>query len=236
MAMSLGVDGKMPILKTNRLATGIPDLDMIMEGGYLNPANIILLGPSGNEKVAFGYHFAGAAGKDEVSFVVCGNSSPSDVMKKASTMGIDLGHVHFIDCYTSTLGRDTPPSSETVTVVPGPSALNDISLALNEAMRSAQGKRMRVVFDTLSTFVLYNSKDSIKKFLSIIEGRLRSSNATVLYLVDEGVHDKQLLSLIEHGMDSIYTIVDKGGKFVLILPEVDMGIPIRISPTGVMIQ
>jgi KaiC/GvpD/RAD55 family RecA-like ATPase len=147
-----------------------------------------------------------------------------------------LSNVHFIDCYTSTLGRETPQSSEKVTVVPGPSALNDISLALNEAMRLAQGKRMRLVFDTLSTFVLYNPRDSIKKFLSVIEGRLRSANATVLYLVDEGVHDKQLLSLIEHGMDGIFTITDKGGRFFLAIPEVDMGLPIRVSPTGVSIQ
>jgi KaiC/GvpD/RAD55 family RecA-like ATPase len=234
--MSLGVDEKMPILRKNRLSTGITDLDVIMEGGYLNPANLILLGPSGTEKVAFGYHFAGGAGKDEMSFVICGNSSPDDIIKKAGNMGIDLSNVHFIDCYTSTLGREAPPSSEKVTVVPGPSALNDISLALNEAMRLSAGKRMRLVFDTLSTFVLYNSKDSIKKFLSVIEGRLRSANGTVLYLVDEGVHDKQLLSLIEHGMDDVYTITDKGGKFFLRLPEVDMELPIRVSPTGVTIQ
>jgi KaiC/GvpD/RAD55 family RecA-like ATPase len=234
--MSLGVDEKMPILRKNRLSTGIADLDIIMEGGYLNPANLVVLGPSGTEKVAFGYHFAGGAGKDEAAFIICGNSSPDDIMKKASNMGIDLSNVHFIDCYTSTLGRETPQSSEKVTVVPGPSALNDISLALNEAMRLAQGKRMRLVFDTLSTFVLYNPRDSIKKFLSVIEGRLRSANATVLYLVDEGVHDKQLLSLIEHGMDGIFTITDKGGRFFLAIPEVDMGLPIRVSPTGVSIQ
>lgn len=234
--MSLGVDEKMPILRKNRLSTGIPDLDIIMEGGYLNPSNLILLGPSGTEKVALGYHFAGGAGKDEMSFIICGNSSPDDIMKKAANMGIDLSQVHFIDCYTSTLGREAPQASENVTVVPGPSALNDISLALNEAMRLSSGKRMRLVFDTLSTFVLYNSKDSIKKFLSVIEGRLRSANATVLYLVDEGVHDKQLLSLIEHGMDDIYSITDKGGKFFLRLPDVDMGLPIRVSPTGVAIQ
>lgn len=227
---------RMPIMKSNRLSTGIPDLDMIMEGGYLNPSNLILLGPSGTEKVAFGYHFAGSAGKDETSFIICGNSSPDDIMKKASGIGVDLSGVHFIDCYTSTLGRETPQSSEQITMVPGPSALNDISLALNEAMNVSKGKRMRVVFDTLSTFVLYNSKDSIKKFLSVIEGRLRSANATVLYLVDEGVHDRQLLSLIEHGMDDVYTIQEKGGKFSLLLPDIDMALPIRVSPTGVTIQ
>ncbi len=233
--MSLGVDEKMHILKKNRLSTGVADLDIILEGGYPNPSNFILLGPTGMEKIAFAYHFAGSNKADETSYIVCGNSSPEDIKSKASTMGIDLGNVHFIDCYSSTLGRELPNNSENVTIVSGPSALNDISLAINEAIGKSSGKRMRVVFDTLSTFVLYNSKDSIKKFLSVIEGRLRNAGATTLYLVDEGVHDRQLLSLIEHGMDEIYTIVDKGGKFAIVMPKIDMSLPIRIGPSGVNI-
>ena len=230
--MELGVDKTMPILKKNRLSTGIADLDIVMEGGYLNPANLIILGPSGTEKAAFAYHFAGA-GKDENAYIICGNSSPADIMKKASKMGIELDNVKFIDCYSSTLGRSEAEGSENIKVIAGPSALNDISLALNEAMNESSGKRMRVVFDTLSTFVLYNSKDSIRKFLSVIGGRLRNAQATTLYLVDEGVHDRQLFSLLEHGMDDTITIVDKAGKFFLMLPEVDMEIPIRIGPSGI---
>ena len=69
-----------------------------------------------------------------------------------------------------------------------------------------------MVFDTLSTFVIYNPKDSIKKFLSVVEGRLRSANATTIYLIDEGVHDKQLLSLVEQGMDEKFEIIDAGAK------------------------
>ncbi len=233
--MTLGVDEKMPILKKSRLSTGINDLDIIMEGGYANPANLIMIGPSGMEKVAFAYHFAGAAAPDENPYIICGNSSPSDIIKKASTMGIDLNNVHFIDCYSSTLGREEPKSTEKITVVPGPSALNDISLALNAAIAESSGKRMRVVFDTLSTFVLYNSKDSMRKFLAVIEGRLRNAGATTLYLVDEGVHDRQLLSLIEHGMDEVYTLAEQSGKFTFMLPEIDMGLPIRVGPAGVTI-
>jgi len=233
--MSLGVNEKMHILRNNKLSTGIADLDIILEGGYSNPSNFILLGPTGMEKIAFAYHFAGSKKANETSFIICGNSAPEDIKSKASTMGIDLEGVHFIDCYSSTLGREVPAGSENITIVSGPSALNDISLAINEAISKSSGKRMRVVFDTLSTFVLYNSKDSIKKFLSVIEGRLRNADATTLYLVDEGVHDRQLLSLIEHGMDEIYTIVDKGGKFALVMPKIDMSLPIRIGPSGVNI-
>lgn len=235
--MALGVNEEMPILKANRLSSGIPDLDIIMEGGYFNPGNIIVLGPSGMEKSALAYHFAAAAGANENSYIICGNSSPADIINKAATIGINLNkpNVRFIDCYSSTLSNAEIKPTEKIKIVPGPSALNDISLAINEAIAESSGKRLRFVFDTLSTFVIYSPKDSIRKFLSVIEGRLKTVGATTVYLIDEGVHDKQLLSLLEHGMDGTYSITESGGKFTLTLPDLDMAIPVRVGPTGIII-
>lgn len=233
--MELNVDEKMPILKKNRLSTGISDLDLILEGGYKNPGNIIIKGPSGMEKASLAYHFAAAAGPKENAYLISGNSSPENIIKKTANMGIDLSKVKFVDCYSATLGRGKKESTDNITVVDGPSALNDISLALNEAIRESSEKRMRVVFDTLSTFLLYNSKDSMRKFLNVIEGRLRNAGATTLYLVDEGVHDKQILSLVETGMDETYTMTDKGGKFTLVVPQVGMEIGIKLGPAGITV-
>lgn len=232
----MGVNEEMPILKANRLSSGIPDLDIILEGGYFNPGNIIMIGPSGIEKAAFAYHFISSVGANENAYIICGNSSPADIINKASTLGMNLNkpNISFIDCYSATLGK-ADESNPKIKVVPGPGALNDISLMLNEAIKESTGKKIRIVFDTLSTFVLYNPSDSIRKFLSVIEGRLKSVNATAIYLVDDGVHDKQVLSLMAHGMDETYTIEDKGGKIVMVLPELDMPVPIKIGPAGVMV-
>ena len=232
----MSINEQMPILRTNKLSTGIQELDIILEGGYQNPGNLMILGPSGIEKSAMGYHFASALKEDENAYIICGTSSPQDIINKASQIGIDLNapSIYFIDCYSSTLGKEQQ-STEKITIVPGPSALNDISLALNEAFKASEGKRMRVVFDTWSTFVIYNAKDSIRKFLSVIEGRLKNANATALFLVDEGVHENQLLSLIEHGMDSKYVLNDKGGKIELIVPGLDLELPVRAGPTGLSI-
>jgi len=229
-------DERMPILKANRLSTGIEDLDIILEGGYHNPGNIAIIGPSGMEKAAFSYHFV-AAGKDENAYIICAHSSPNHIIEKASTIGIrlDKENIHFIDCYTSTLGKSAAKEMPRVRTVIGPGALNDISLMLNEAIAESKGKKLRVVFDTLSTFMLHNPEDSMRKFLSVIGGRLKSAGATTLYLVDEGVHDKRVISLIEHNMDEVHTLAEEGGKFVFTVPELGMPIPVRIGPAGVMI-
>lgn len=238
MDMELGVDERMPILKKNRMATGIPDLDLIMEGGYFNPGNILFVGPSGIEKAAFSYHFVATTATDENAYIICGNSSPDSIINKASSIGVNLNkeNIRFIDCYTATLGKGDTKSTEKIMVMDGPTALNDISLALNEAIRASSGKKMRVVFDTLSTFILYNSKDSMRKFLSVIAGRLRNAGATTLYLVDEGVHDKPLLSLMEQGMDETYNLVDREGKFFLVLSEINVDVPIKVGPGGIGVR
>jgi KaiC/GvpD/RAD55 family RecA-like ATPase len=234
--MDLGVNEQMPILKKSRMPAGVAELDLILEGGFANPGNVIVIGPSGTEKAVLAYHFAAAAASNENSYIICGNSSARDIIKKAATFGISLDrpNVYFIDCYSATLGKPAE-STPTVMTISGPSALNDLSLMLNEAMKASTGKRMRVVFDTLSTFVVYNPKDSIRKFLTVIDGRLKSAGATTLFLIDEGVHDKQLVSLLEQGMDEIYTITDTGGKFFLRVPEADIMIPIKVGPTGLTI-
>jgi len=233
--MALGVNEQMPILKTSRLSSGISDLDIILEGGYPNPGNIILVGPSGMEKMALAFHFISCAGTSENAYIICGNSSPADIKNKASAIGINLekDNIYFIDCYSSTLSAGEAKPLPRVRSAPGPGALNDISLAINEAIKESEGKRMRVVFDTLSTFVIYNPQDSIRKFLGVIEGRLKSAGATSLYLIDEGVHDRQTLSLLEHGMDGSYIVLDKGGKYFFTMPELDMPIPIRVGPAGI---
>ena len=239
MALELEVDENLPVLRKSRVSTGISELDIILEGGYHNPANVMLIGPTGIEKAVFTYHFATAADlKKENVFFICGDSSPAEIIKKAENFGIDMNreNIHFIDCYSSTLGgREKPESTEKITVLSSPGALNDLSLELSEAMKKSTGKRMKVVFQTLSTFVLYNPPNSIRKFLNVIEGRLKGTGATALYTVEEGVHDKQVLTLLERGMDEIFVLEEKAGKFFLQVPRIPMPVPVRLGASGIAI-
>ena len=56
---------------------------------------------------AFIYHFASAANLKENSYIICGNTSPIDIMKKAGSIGIDLKkeNVRFIDCLQPDAGE-----------------------------------------------------------------------------------------------------------------------------------
>lgn len=234
----IGVDEKNPILKRNKSSTGIKELDIMLEGGYSNPGLVMVLGPTGNEKTGFAFQFAEAgAKKGENVYYIAADSGPDDIINKAAAVGVNLKQkeIRFLDCYTSTLGTKTEVSKEYISI-PGPSALNDLSLAINEAIKESAGKKMRVIFHSLSSFVLYNPKESILKFIQVIGGRLKNADATVLMLIEDGMHEKQLLSSIEHSMDERFIIHDKGGSFELEIPEIPISVPIKISASGITIQ
>jgi KaiC/GvpD/RAD55 family RecA-like ATPase len=233
----LGVDEKNPILKKRNMGTGIADLDILLEGGYMNPGLVMIRGPTGMEKMALAFHFAKAGLlKGDKVYYINADFGPEDVLNKASSAGIDLKggkDMKFIDCYSMTIG--TPKENPNAVLIPSLTALNDLSLAINEAIRDSAGKRMRVIFHSLSSFMLYNSQDSLIKFIQVVNGRLKNADATVLMLVEDGMHDKQLLSSIEHFMDERFIIHDKGGSIELEIPEVPMPVPIRIGPGGITI-
>ena len=232
----LKVDEEMPIIKKGRMSTGVKDLDIIMEGGYVNPGNIMLLGPTCAEKTAFGYHFisAGVKSKNECMLFLTSDSSPATIKEKASSIDLVLPEeTNFIDCYSSTISSGAKDSA--AINVSGPQALEDISFAISDVINKNAGKKMRVVVGSLSTLLLYNPKDSMLKFLQLISGRLRNAGATTLFLIEEGVHDKQLLSMVEHVMDEKYAIIDKGGSYEFSIPEFSISLPIKIGPNGIMI-
>jgi KaiC/GvpD/RAD55 family RecA-like ATPase len=234
----MNVDKDSPILKKDRMSTGIKDLDLILEGGYKNPANIMVLGPTGVEKMMLAFQFVAVGLKkpDEYILFISSDSAIENVMQRAQSIGIklDAPNFLFIDCYTSNTGDGQEPSEKRI-VVPGPSALNDLSLAINEGLTKANGKKIRVVFSSLSTFMLYNPIESILKFLQVVCGRLMKANATTLMLVEEGVHEKKLLSVIEHMMDEKFEITEKDGMFSIDVPEISDDIPIKLGPTGISI-
>ncbi len=239
MALELEVDENQPVLRKDRVPTGIDELDVILEGGYHNPANVMLIGPTGTEKAVFAYHFAAAADpKKEAVYFICGDSSPDEIIKQAENFGINMNreNIFFIDCYSPTLGgREEPESTEKITVLSSPGALNDLSLAISEAIRKNADKRLRVVFQTLSTFVIHNPPNSIRKFLGVIEGRLKGAGATTLYVLEEGVHDKQTVTLIERGMEEIFVLEEKAGAFALTVPRIPMPIPVKLGASGITI-
>ncbi len=233
----LGVDEHLPIMKKSRASTGIHDLDIILEGGYASPGNIMLLGANGMEKLVFSYHFAHSAlaAKNEYVLFITVDATPATITEKAASYDLALTgeRITFIDGYSATIGQGT--KEDGVTMISGPQSLEDLSFAISQEISKHAGKKLKVVFYSLSTLLLYNPRDSMLKFLQLVTGRLRNADATALFLVEEGVHDKPLLSMVEHAMDEWYLIVNTGGNFEFRVKSSGLSLPIKLGSNGITI-
>ncbi|MBI2079624.1 hypothetical protein HYT84_02575 [Candidatus Micrarchaeota archaeon] len=84
----LGVDEKLPIIKKSKTTTGIPKLDILLEGGYAHPGLVLLIGPTGMEKTTFAFHFAKEGiEKNEKVFYINSDAMPDDIRNKSSSFG-----------------------------------------------------------------------------------------------------------------------------------------------------
>ncbi len=231
----------LPLLRKDRLSSGIKTLDMILEGGYLRPSTILLIGPSGNEKQCLAAHFvkAGLDDGDTILYITT-DRSPDEIEKAAS--GWDLafkgtGQVFYIDCYSQTAVRkEGAQHKANVSMVDGPGALNEISLMIGERLRENEGKKMRVVFHSLSTFALYNEKGSLFKFLQAMEVRMREANTTLLILVEEGMHDDKFLTTLKHGIDDEFIIKSGEKEKTMNGARLQIPVPIKVGPLGIEVD
>jgi len=237
----LGVNKNLPVLRLSRASTGVSQFDIMLDGGYKNPATIALIGPSGPEKSVFAFHFisAGIQAGDKVLYVTT-DRTPEELEKMAGEWGITIKSdmVKYLDCYSSTISSQAHPAPRpNVVQVSSPSALNELSLALNEALEQLKDcKRLHVVFQSLSTLAINSQQESLFKFLSLVDGRLKNANATTILLVDEGMHDDKFLTMLRHSVDEEFTIKISEGSKVVISPELPLEVPIKIGPLGVEVD
>lgn len=224
------------LFKQNKVSTGIDELDIVLEGGYSNPGSVVLIGPTGIAKAVFAFHFANdGIKKGDAVYYLASDMLPKEVESKAAGLGMMLKDgIKFIDCYSATVG--VKDESRKDIFVDGPTALNDISLVVNDAIHESAGKRIRFIFHSFSAFLLYNPQDSVLKFFQVIEGRLKAANATLFLLIEKGMHEEKLLNTFLHSIDEVFELEEKeGGAYELSSALLPASISVKIGPTGVEI-
>ncbi|MGB9719833.1 MAG: RAD55 family ATPase [Candidatus Anstonellales archaeon] len=223
------------LFKQNKISTGIEELDIMLDGGYSNPGSVVLIGPAGIGKAVFAFHFANdGIKKGDAVYYLASDMLPKEVESKSASLGMKLKNgIKYIDCYSATVG--VKDESRNDIFIDGPTALNDLSLVVNDAIRESGGKKIRFIFHSFSTFLLYNPQDSILKFFQVVEGRLKAANATLFLLIEKGMHDEKLLNTFLHSIGEVFELEEKDGAYELSSSLLPVNVPVRIGPMGVEI-
>jgi len=127
------------------------------------------------------------------------DNSPDTLKQKGRGYGFTLeeseveGLLLWIDGYSINANKDVK-DTPTIDSVGGPLALTDTSIALTQAQAKlhAKSERYRFVFDSLSTLLIYNSPETMYRFLEVMVAKIRSSGGVGFFVLGDGMHDSKV--------------------------------------------
>jgi len=219
---------------------GIPNLiDAV--GELPERSNILFITPPRPEKSIFVAHYINEGfNSSQPGIYITTDLAPSEVESRAGTFGWNFAehtnkNLWFVDCYSWALEKK--PVERSDIRVSGPSSLDDLSLSINQASLNVNklSPLGRVVFQSLSTLLIYNTSGIVYKFCQVIGARLKSSGMTTLFMVEEGMHKPDVLATLEHMMDGIIEIKIEDGRWFISSSQIKSSgkVELRITPKGV---
>ena len=203
--------------------SGVSELDALLKGGYPEKSAILLVGPSVSGKELFGYRFV-ASGLDDVCVYVTRFAS-FEVMEDMRASGLAPARApHWIS--SDDEGRRYTPDD-----------LASISSKIKGTISYEPGRRNRVVFDSLSSLLVYHSADSVYRFLAQLTTEVKLHNGCFLALLDERMHPAPVLASIEDLFDGVVHLGSEGGQTFLEIVKmrsanVRPGVKIRLEPAA----
>ncbi len=95
-----------------------------------------------------------------------------------------------LDCVTKTMSEDLPDTEDIkrVSVMDLTGITSSLNNFLEDVWRGGN-KQVVVVFDSLSTLLMYSNLQTVFRFLHILVARIKSADAIALYIIEQGMHD-----------------------------------------------
>lgn len=192
----------------NQSLTTVPsgwnELDHVLDGGFVRPSNLIVAGPPLCGKKEFGMKMLGHGLEvGETALYISTSQTAEEVKNYWLNYGLrseweEKGKLKFIDCYSKMLD---PQIGDNVSTRRIPSALDLTKLTSTVSELCThfllESKPPRLLFDSLSSLLVYSSIQTVMRFLHIFMGRLRQQNVLGFFLLEEDTHDQVTFNLLK---------------------------------------
>jgi KaiC/GvpD/RAD55 family RecA-like ATPase len=119
-----------------------------------------------------------------------------DLLRWFNTFGIDGYRI--VDCVSKTMMQDAVDEKniKRVSVMDLTAISVRINCFLEEYWR--EGKReIVIVFDSLSSLLMYLNPQAVFRFLHVLASRVRASGGIAFYIVEEGMHDPKTTATLK---------------------------------------
>ena len=126
--------------------------------------------------------------------VVTSNQPYTNLIQTYEENNIDLSNVSFIDLITHYALGKTPENKthEKCTFISNPGNLTDTGIAITEMINNNDVKKIAVVFDSITTMLIYLSSDQLSKFIHFLTNKFRLIGVKGFFFAAEGGIDPAL--------------------------------------------
>ena len=205
-----------------KVETGIKRLDDLLDGGLPGNSATLVYGPPflGKDVLTKLYFLHGLRTGMPGIMVLTGDAA-SDVRARLAQIDPAFpeyeskGLAHFVDTYSKSIGAEDDATN--CEYVDGPINLNAVSLAVNNAQRKIIGDHPQhtLVFDSLSTLITYTNAQTTFRFLQVLVGKAKRAGATVMLLMEQGMHADAEVQTFKHLCDGVVEMKPDGPATML---------------------
>jgi hypothetical protein len=149
------------------------------------------------EMSVLGYH----------TVVITTNFPYSVLTKLYAQSGVSPDHVSFIDAVTRNSVGNAENIPGVVRFINNPANLTDMGIAVTEVLKDHSGKKICIMYDSVSTLLIYLSSANISKFIHFVTNKLRLMDISGVFLAVEKGLDPMLMTQLTTFVDRV---VDTG--------------------------
>ena len=142
---------------------------------------------------ALGYH----------TIVITTNFPYSILTKLYAQSGVPEGSVSFIDAVTRNSIGNAENIPGVVKYINNPANLTDMGIVVTEMLKEYSGKKVCIMYDSVSTMLIYISSANISKFIHFVTNKLRLMDISGVFLAVEKGLDPMLMSQLTTFVDRV---------------------------------
>jgi hypothetical protein len=164
---------------------------VLASAGFIRECNIGII----KELSTLGFH----------SVVITTNFPYSVLRKLYEQDGVDLTQVTFIDAVTQShhVSGNAETAPGTVRYISNPANLTDMGIAVTEVLKEHHSGKVCILFDSISTLLIYLPSQNISKFIHFVTNKLRLMDISGVFLAVEKGLDPMLMSQLTTFVDTV---------------------------------
>jgi KaiC/GvpD/RAD55 family RecA-like ATPase len=223
--------------------SGITTLDNALKGGFTKPSNLLLMGDPLLLKRELGMMMLNAGlQNNEAAIYITATNTAEEIRARWIEFGLTpafehQGRVKFIDCYSRMIGSN---ASDTPSIKRVPSVIDysKLAVAVNEWCSGyfLKNVTVRLLFDSLSTLLIYSSLQTVMRFLHIFLGQLRKQNALAFLIVEEGIHDLPTVNQLKSFSNGVLILEANSLRCEGLYANPNLSVPFSLSTAKVIKQ